>query len=159
MKREESWIELELQNWARWSVDRLGVGHCASIEHRYCAGYWGEDQGPVRQAQIPVDALRALACERAIVRLPRSPQPYAAVVRAHYLRRWPLDRATIVIPVGTVRYKMARRTYFRTLEQAQVMLKNLLTSGTKHSEIRQAAGSTAPNPIEARDRKVAGLCA
>ncbi len=101
--------------------------------------------GPVRQAIIPVDALRALACERAIVRLPKAPQPYAWIVRSHYLRRGPLDRATIIVLVGAVRHRMARRTYFRALDQARLMVENLLTLGTKGSQIRQAASSSAPS--------------
>ena len=158
MRRDEDWIEFELQNWARWSVDRRAVGHCCSIEHRYSAGYWGEDQGPVRQSQIPVDALRALACERAIVRLPKAPQPYMAVIKAHYLRRGPLDRSTVPVMVGKVSHRMARRTYFRSLEQARTMLKNLLTVGTKHAKMAHAGRNTEQITSEARDREVAGLC-
>lgn len=158
MRRDEDWIELELQNWARWSVDRRAVGHCYSIEHRYCAGYWGEDQGPVREAQIPVDALRALACERAIVRLPKAPQPYADIVKAHYLRRGPLDRSTIVVTIGAVRHKMAKMTYFRALSAAKIMLKNLLTRDTKHAQMAHAGRSSEQSLTEARSREVAGLC-
>lgn len=127
----EDWLTLELENWARWAIDRTASGHCRSIEHRYNAGYWGESEGPVPQAQIPFDALRALQMERAIVSLPRAPQPYAGVIKAHYLRRGPVDRALVFVPIGKSMHRMPRRSYFRALGDARIMLKNLLTRGTK----------------------------
>lgn len=137
MKRDGEWLELELENWARWSLGRATRGHCGSVEHRYCAAYWGEDEG-LPQSVVPIDTLRALACERAVIDLPRRPQPYPAIVVAHYLRRGRIDRHIVVVPVGRIGYKMAVRTYYRALDQARSMIKNLLTRGTKHDEIRYA---------------------
>lgn len=145
MKRDIEWLEYELDNWARWSVAGLGyVSHCGSVEHRYNAADWGDYEGPPRTSSVPVDSLRALACERAIVALPRAPQPFGSIIVAHYLRRGSIGRGVIVVPVGRVQYRMARATYFRALDKARVMLANLLGTRSPAHE----GGQSAPGNVQ-----------
>ena len=136
MKRDKDWLELELDNWARWAIGGWGyVGHCGSVEHRYNAEHWGDYEGPPRKSVVPVNALRAIACERAINALPHGPQPYPWIVAAHYLRRGAMGRVVVIVPVRRVRYRMARATYYRALDAARVMLGNLLQAGAPDAAI------------------------
>lgn len=58
-------IHERLENWARWSRDRIRQGHCRSIEYRYNSGnVHQEDRGPRDQwDSLDAESLHRCVCE------------------------------------------------------------------------------------------------
>lgn len=71
-------IDDALGNWARWSRERRGQGHCASIEHRFRTPNHFHPPSP----NPSIDVFSALIVEREMRQLPRE---HRLAVIYHYV--------------------------------------------------------------------------
>ena len=76
-------IHMRLENWAKWSRDRIRQGHCRSIEHRYKSTDVHQDE---RGPRLAWDALDAEDLHRCVCEIPERQR---WLLHLHYLHLSP----------------------------------------------------------------------
>lgn len=52
-----------LENWARWSRDRIRRGHCMSFEHKYRSPqHWEREEPRIEWDSLAAEALHSVVC-------------------------------------------------------------------------------------------------
>ena len=79
-----------LENWARWSRDRIKRGHCRSIEYRYIPERVEDDEA--RVPRIEWDSLDAVALHSVICEIPEKSRWLLHLFILHRIEEYKIRR-------------------------------------------------------------------